>query len=90
MSDDQKRKLESKLWAIANELRGKMNADDFRDYILGFIFFKYLSERMYLFANDILEKDGISYERIDENTEEGKEYLSAIEVESGLTNSVIS
>jgi type I restriction enzyme M protein len=82
MSEDQKRKLESKLWAIANELRGKMDADDFRDYILGFIFFKYLSERMYLFANDILEKDGISYKSIDENTEEGKEYLSAIEVEA--------
>ncbi len=82
MSEDQKRKLEQKLWAIANELRGKMDADDFRDYILGFIFFKYLSERMNLYTNDILEKDNILYENIDENTEEGKEYLGAIEVEA--------
>ena len=45
MSEDQKKQLESQLWAIANELRGKMDADEFRDYILGFIFYKYLSEK---------------------------------------------
>tara|TARA_Y200000002_G_C22243432_1_gene480678 strand:- start:18 stop:173 length:156 start_codon:yes stop_codon:yes gene_type:complete len=38
--------LQKQLWNIANELRGKMNADEFRDYILGFIFYKYLSEKM--------------------------------------------
>ena len=45
MSEDQKKLLEQQLWNIANTLRGKMNADEFRDYILGFIFYKYLSER---------------------------------------------
>ncbi len=55
MSGDQKRLLEQKLWAIANELRGKMNADEFRDYILGFIFYKYLSERQFLFASQLLK-----------------------------------
>ena len=45
MSEDQKQQLQSQLWKIANELRGKMNADEFRDYILGFIFYKYLSEK---------------------------------------------
>ena len=34
--------LHRTIWRIANELRGKMNADEFRDYCLGFIFFKYL------------------------------------------------
>jgi len=38
-------------WNIANTLRGKMNADEFRDYILGFIFYKYLSEKMELYAS---------------------------------------
>ena len=33
MSDDQKKQLEQQLWNIANTLRGKMNADEFRDYI---------------------------------------------------------
>lgn len=38
MSEDQKSLLKKKLRGIANELRGKMDADKFRDYILGFIF----------------------------------------------------
>jgi len=41
MSEEQKKILEQQLWNIANTLRGKMNADEFRDYILGFIFYKY-------------------------------------------------
>ena len=55
MSEDQKKALETQLWNIANTLRGKMNADEFRDYILGFIFYKYLSERMNLYADSLLE-----------------------------------
>ena len=48
MSESQKKALEQQLWNIANELRGKMDADEFRDYILGFIFYntylkKYIS-----------------------------------------------
>ena len=39
MSEEQKRILEQQLWNIANTLRGKMDADEFRDYILGFIFY---------------------------------------------------
>ena len=62
MSEEQKKQLEQQLWNIANTLRGKMNADEFRDYILGFIFYKYLSERMNLYADSILEADGIVYQ----------------------------
>ena len=46
MSAESKQNLEQQLWNIANELRGKMGADEFRDYILGFIFYKYLSEKL--------------------------------------------
>jgi type I restriction-modification system DNA methylase subunit len=59
-----KQRLEATLWDIANALRGKMSADDFRDYILGFIFFKYLSEKMELYADEILHPDGITYDQI--------------------------
>lgn len=82
MSEDQKKQLEQQLWNIANTLRGKMNADEFRDYILGFIFYKYLSERMNLYADEILEADGIKYQEINENSDEGKGFLEAIKEES--------
>ena len=59
-----------------------MDADEFRDYILGFIFYKYLSEKMELYANDILKEDKLSYLDISESTKEGKEYLDAIREES--------
>ncbi|WP_456867951.1 type I restriction-modification system subunit M [Galbibacter sp. BG1] len=55
MSEDHKKLLEQQLWNIANTLRGKMGADEFRDYILGFIFYKYLSEKQYIYANYLLE-----------------------------------
>jgi len=35
MSEEEKKLLEQQLWNIANALRGKMDADEFRDYILG-------------------------------------------------------
>ncbi|NDK56818.1 type I restriction-modification system subunit M [Pontibacter fetidus] len=82
MSENHKRQLEQQLWNIANTLRGKMDADEFRDYILGFIFYKYLSEKMELYANKILAEDGIKYADINENTEEGQEYLEAIKEEA--------
>jgi type I restriction enzyme M protein len=78
MTESQKKQLEQQLWNIANTLRGKMDADEFRDYILGFIFYKYLSEKMHLYANKILKEDGIKYEDIKEKTKEGKAYLAAI------------
>jgi type I restriction enzyme M protein len=82
MTDNNKQQLEQQLWNIANTLRGKMGADDFRDYILGFIFYKYLSEKMHHYANKILEPDGIKYKEIDEDSKQGQEYLQAIHAEA--------
>jgi type I restriction enzyme M protein len=82
MSEDQKKQLEQQLWNIANTLRGKMNADEFRDYILGFIFYKYLAEKMEIYANTILKADKIKYKEIKENSKQGKEYIEAIKEES--------
>jgi type I restriction enzyme M protein len=78
MSEEQKKQLEQQLWNIANTLRGKMNADEFRDYILGFIFYKYLAEKMEIYANYILKSNNIKYENIEENTAEGKEQIEAV------------
>ena len=45
MNDTQQKQLGSTLWAIADKLRGAMNADDFRDYMLSFLFLRYLPVR---------------------------------------------
>ena len=73
-----KQRLEATLWDIANTLRGKMAADDFRDYILGFIFYKYLSEKMHRYADDVLKPDKLTYNDLDEDSKKGKEYINAI------------
>ena len=78
----QKQKLEQQLWNIANTLRGKMGADEFRDYILGFIFYKFLSEKVHAYADKILQPDGILYVDIDETSRKGKKYLGAIHDEA--------
>lgn len=82
MSEDQKKQLEQQLWNIANTLRGKMNADEFRDYILGFIFYKYLSEKMELYANSILKQDKIEFKRVTEQSEDGKAIIAAVKEEA--------
>ena len=78
MSEEQKRLLESQLWGIANLLRGKISADDYRDYILGFIFYKYLSEKQVLYAKYLLEGEEITvYSEVTD-----QETLDAIREES--------
>jgi len=80
MSEDQKQILERELWGIAHILRGKISADDYRDYILGFIFYKYLSEKQCLYANQLLEGEEVT----DYNKVTDDETLDAIKEESLL------
>lgn len=82
MTEAQKRQLEQQLWNIANTLRGKMDADEFRDYILGFIFYKYLSEKMHRYANKILAEDGVEYLEVREGTDDGDAFLEAVRDEA--------
>ncbi len=44
MTENEQKQLGKTLWAIADQLRGSMNADDFRDYMLSFLFLRYLSD----------------------------------------------
>lgn len=82
MSEEQRRKLQAQLWKIADELRGKMDADEFRDYMLGFIFYRYLSERLAIYADKLLKQDGIKFDQVDESTSNGKDILEAIREEA--------
>ena len=49
--------ITAKLWAMANELRGNMDASEYKNYILAFMFYRYLSERQeaYLLDGDVLD-----------------------------------
>ncbi len=57
-----KSSLETKLWSIADELRGNMDANEFKNYILGFIFYRYLSEKLELYLNKELEEDQLTFQ----------------------------
>jgi type I restriction enzyme M protein len=80
MTQVQLQQLQKQLWNIANTLRGTMGADEFRDYILGFIFFKYLSEKAINYGNELLENDEYehTYIELDEKNEEHLAYINAI------------
>lgn len=69
--------LHTRLWAIANDLRGNMEASEFKNYILGLIFYKYLSEKVEDRANKLLEEDNISYDKAWED----EEYREALKEE---------
>jgi type I restriction enzyme M protein len=47
-----KQQLAAKIWESANQMRSKIEANEYKDYILGFIFYKYLSDRLIRFAKD--------------------------------------
>jgi len=79
MSEEQKRLLEKQLWGVANVLRGKMNADEYKNYILGFIFYKYLSEKLERYVNEkLLASENFAFAEIKKNTKEGKEYIEHV------------
>ncbi len=76
--------VSSQLWSMANELRGTMDASEYRNYILGFMFYRYLSEKQekYLIDNDIFDQvEGKSINdlyRQDAVGEDLKDYLEDI------------
>lgn len=70
-----KQQLASKIWAAANEMRSKIEASEYKDYILGFIFYKFLSEQ----EEAYLKKEGATEEEIKNLTEENTEIVKAIQ-----------
>lgn len=67
-----KQQLAAKIWESANQMRSKIEANEYKDYILGFIFYKYLSEYEIKFA----KKEGFTEEDIKQLSEEDDEVVS--------------
>ena len=67
-----KQQLASKIWESANQMRSKIEANEYKDYILGFIFYKFLSdtEVRFLEENDFSEEDIKAVSAEDEETME--------------------
>lgn len=57
----QQAELQKKLWSIANDLRGNMDANEFKNYILGLIFYRFLSEKVEETSARLLAEDNITY-----------------------------
>ena len=55
-----KQQLAAKIWESANQMRSKIEANEYKDYILGFIFYKYLSDKLIAFA----KSEGFSDEEL--------------------------
>ena len=73
----QQAELQKKLWSIANDLRGNMDASEFRNYILGLIFYRFLSEKTEEEVAELLKEDNISYAEAWED----EEYREALQQE---------
>jgi type I restriction enzyme M protein len=82
MSEDQKRQLQQQLWGICNLLRGRMAGDEYRDYILGFIFYKFLSERLLSMAKEALVGEELDYTALDLSKGEDAEIIEAVKEEA--------
>lgn len=74
-----KQQLASKIWAAANEMRSKIEASEYKDYILGFIFYKFLSEQ----EETYLKREGATEEDIKTLTEEDSETVKSIQSNLG-------
>lgn len=72
------KELCNKLWSMANALRGNMEAYEFKNYILGMIFYYYLSDRTEKYMINLLKDDDITYE----NAWQDEEYKDAVVEES--------
>ena len=69
-----KQQLANNIWESANKMRSKIEPNEYKDYILGFIFYKYLSEQEILFLKDkeFTEED---IEALDEDDEDTVEFI---------------
>ena len=74
-----KQQLASKIWESANKMRSKIEANEYKDYILGFIFYKFLSDKEVKYLKEL----GYTDEDIDTVTEEDQEIVVNVQKNIG-------
>jgi len=75
-------KIENRIWAIANKLRNKIEPDEFKSYCLGFVFYKFLSEKQNLYADEILKNDKRKFLDLNLKNKNDEKLIKIIEEES--------
>ena len=77
--EQERQELHRTIWAIANDLRGSVDGWDFKNYVLGALFYRYISENLCAFINQIQKESGESdfdySEMKDEEAEEAHDYI---------------
>ncbi|WP_217547335.1 type I restriction-modification system subunit M [Pantoea sp. GbtcB22] len=74
-----KQQLAAKIWESANQMRSKIEANEYKDYILGFIFYKYLSDQLVQFVS----KEGMTPEDIKTHNEEHADTVEYVQSNLG-------
>lgn len=74
-----KQQLATKIWESANKMRSKIEASEYKDYILGFIFYKFLSER----EENFLKRDGYEEEGLNTVTEDDQDVVDYLQTRIG-------
>lgn len=80
----QQAELNSKLWSIANDLRGNMDASEFKNYMLGIIFYRFLSNKLEKAVKKLLKDDEVSYEEAWKSESARRMIVSFLTAESGI------
>ena len=79
IKEQERAELHRAIWNIANDLRGSVDGWDFKQYVLGMLFYRYISENMANYVNNLQREagvDGFEYaDMTDGEAEEAREYL---------------
>ena len=77
--EQERQELHNKLWAICNELRGSINGWDFKQYVLGMMFYRFISENLANYINNNQHEAGekdFDYAKLDDATAEFRNMMA--------------
>ena len=80
----QQAELQKQLWSIANSLRGNMDANDFKNYILGLIFYRYLSENLVNYVENVMLRNKMKYADMFKDKKQAQEFKSDLIEEENI------
>lgn len=85
--ENNEKKLEAALWGCADELRGKMDANEYKDYILGLLFYKYLSDKLLNKVEELLGESDLTLEEMQKEYEKyfgNEDFIKELKNEIGF------